>query len=120
MKMQFLRREDSFPLCLFMWSQADRAEEKNTLTQTAYSESVGSYAHFRCMQLGRRRLFHDLLLPVPRLDTEAPQIRHLVSCLSYAPHCRDLFFLVSTPFVVFIKFHLPNIHSNPEPGTPRS
>lgn len=47
---------------------------------------MGPHAHFRCLQPGRRRLFHDLLLFVPSLVTEAPKIRRLVSCISPGSH----------------------------------
>lgn len=71
---------------MLVYGVASRQEEMETkikatsLTHITYSKPMGPHAHFWCMQLGRRRLFHDLLLFVPRLVVKAPQIRRPVSC----------------------------------------
>ena len=73
--------------------RGDQENKATPLTRITPSESMGPHAHFRCMQPGRRRLFHDLFLPVPRLITEAPKIRRSVSCLGRGPHFRGWIFL---------------------------
>ena len=54
-----------------------------------HSESMGSNAHLWRLQLGRRRLLHDLLLPLPSAHAQASQVRRFVSVFAFTfnlPH----------------------------------
>jgi len=80
-KCEFLRREGFSTTYLSRRLQSDRRRSQPTLTASDYSKSMGSDAHFRCLQSGCCRLLPDLLLPIPRTLAQAPKICRPVSCL---------------------------------------
>lgn len=89
-----------------------------------HSESMGSNAHLWRLQPGRRRLFHDLLFPLPSPHAQASQIRRLVSVyvlvLSNTPAlqpklCPTLPLVLSTSASLQLACIRP--FSNPPPST---
>lgn len=75
--------------CLSTGSTSDRSSahlhrsSRMKANRFEHSESMGSNAHLWRLQSGRRRLLHDLLLPLPSAHAQASQIRRLVSVCAF-------------------------------------
>lgn len=69
--------------------QEHRRRSRMQANPFEHSESMGSNAHLWRLQPGRRRLLHDLLLPLPSAHAQASQVRRFVSVCAFTfnlPH----------------------------------
>lgn len=117
-------------LCLFTGSTWNNDHHRNYRVQAnrfEYSESMGSNAHLRRLQPGRRRLLYDLLLPFPSAFAQASQIRRPVSVRASTFRLLHFFQTLSYTTLSAIKFSLasacmfslpsPSPNSHPPPPT---